>query len=128
MTTVFAVVASGLFDGSSRLLLLAAIGLWVAAFVAGQLLLKPALDRESTRPGPVRFALGATAIACMTFSFFFEVVLLKNLDVSYLFPFQGLSVLIITLGAALFFKERLSRPLIVGSLLITVGVVLVGAS
>ena len=107
---------------------LAAIALWVASFIAGQLLLKPALDGNSTSPLPRRLALGATAIACMTFSFFFEVVLLEKLDVSYLFPFQGMSVLGITLGAALLFKERLNAPLVIGSLLITAGVILVGAS
>ena len=107
---------------------LAAIGLWVASFIAGQLLLKPALDGNSTRPLRHRVALGTTAIACMTFSFFFEVVLLEHLDVSYLFPFQGMSVLGITLGAALLFKERLNAPLVIGSLLIAAGVILVGAS
>lgn len=107
---------------------LAAIALWVASFIAGQLLLKPALDGNSTTPLPRRVALGVTAIACMTFSFFFEVILLERMDVSYLFPFQGMSVLGITLGAALLFKERLNAPLVIGSLLITAGVILVGAS
>ena len=119
-------VASFLDDG--RASQLASIGLWVASFVAGQLLLKPALDRGSTRPVPQRVALGAAAIACMTFSFFFEVILLGYMDVSYLFPFQGLSVLCITVGAALLFKERLSAPLLIGSLLVAAGVILVGAS
>ncbi len=119
--------AASFLDGG-RAVQLAAIGLWVASFVAGQLLLKPALDGRSARPVPQRVALGAMAIACMTFSFFFEVVLLERLEVSYLFPFQGMSVLCITLGAALLFKERLSPPLILGSLLIAAGVVLVSAS
>lgn len=119
--------APSFLDGG-RAVQLGAIALWVAAFVAGQLLLKPALDGNSTRPVPQRVALGVAAIACMTFSFFFEVVLLGRMDVSYLFPFQGMSVLGITLGAAWLFKERLSVPLVVGSLLIAAGVVLVGAS
>lgn len=128
MTFTFTTAAAPSFLDGGRAVQLGAIALWVASFVAGQLLLKPALDGRSTRPVPQRFALGAAAIACMTFSFFFEVVLLGRMDVSYLFPFQGLSVLGITLGAAWLFKERLSVPLVVGSLLIAAGVVLVGAS
>ena len=128
MTAAFLLVAGTAFLDGSRVGQLAAIGLWVASFVVGQLLLKPALDGGSTRPVPHRVALGAAAIACMTFSFFFEVILLAHMEVSYLFPFQGLSVLCITVGAALLFKERLSAPLVIGSLLVAVGVILVGAS
>lgn len=129
MTTGLPIIlaAASFLDGD-RGERLAAIGVWVASFIVGQLLLKPALDGHSARPLPQRVALGTAAIACMTFSFFFEVVLLEHMDVSYLFPFQGMSVLGITLGAAMFFKERLTPALLIGSLLITAGVILVGAS
>lgn len=112
----------------SRAVTFAWLAIWVLAFVAGQLLLRAALDRHTRRALVRRGALFTAAIVCMTFSFFLEIKLLETLDVSFVFPFQGLSVLIIALGAALFLKERLSIPLIVGSLLITAGVVLVGAS
>jgi len=55
-------------------------------------------------------------------------VLLQKLDLSYLFPFQGLSVIIIAFSSVVFLKERLSGTLIVGVVLITAGVILVSAS
>lgn len=113
---------------SNRAVTLLWIALWVAAFVAGQLLLKSALDKGTVRAAWWRAAMFTAAISIMSFCYFLEFRLLQHLDVSYLFPFQGLSVLIIALGAALFLKERLSAPLLVGSGLIAVGVVLVGAS
>jgi len=71
--------------------------------------------------------LGA-GILLMTISFFITLGLLQRFDLSYLYPFQGLSVVIITLIAALILKEKLSWQLMIGALLITAGVVLVSMS
>ena len=102
------------------------------SFVAGQLLLKASLDDDST-PGvrgwsARRTWLFAAGIFGMTVSFFLNIGLLQRLDLSFLFPFQGLSVIIVTLGACVFLKERLTLPLLAGALLITAGVVCVSAS
>ena len=70
----------------------------------------------------------AAGIVGMTISFFVNLGLLQKLDLSQIFPFQGLSVLVVTFLASYFLKERLTLPLIVGTLLITAGVMLVSAN
>lgn len=100
------------------------------AFVAGQLLLKRAM--ESTAAGGFRqrtfgvFVVAGTAT--MAVSYFLNLGLLQHLDLSYLYPFQGTSVIFITATAALFLREKLTPQLILGSSLITAGVVLVSMS
>ena len=54
--------------------------------------------------------------------------LLQRFDLSYLYPFQGLSVIFITILAAVVLKEKLSARLTIGALLITAGIVLVSMS
>lgn len=105
------------------------------AFVAGQLLIKVAMTDEeenaargrhlSTRRKITVFTLG---IASMTVTFFINLGLLQKLDLSFLFPFQGLCVIVVTLGASYFLKERLTWWLVTGTLLVTAGVILVSAS
>ena len=100
--------------------------------VAGQILLKWALGDdahpENDMPFKRRAWVFAGGILGMTISFFVNLGLLQRLELSLIFPFQGLSVLIVTLGACFFLKERLTAPLIIGTLLITAGVVLVSVS
>jgi drug/metabolite transporter (DMT)-like permease len=103
----------------------------LATFVAGQFLLKASLDETRTAAASSkrrRIELFVGGIASMTVSFFLTLGLLQRLDLSVVFPFQGLSVIIITVGASIFLKERLTTPLVIGSLLITAGVMLVSAS
>lgn len=104
------------------------IAVWLLTFVLGQLLLKPAMDAARPLPTRRRVLLFTAAIASMTVSFFLGVGLLQILELSYLFPFQGLSVLLITAFATLVLKEKLTLPLLLGALLIAAGVVLVSAS
>ena len=111
-----------------NLSLLPLILLSLFAFVGGQLLLKLALGDESEEPFARRAMIFSGGIACMTVTFFVNLWLLRRLPLSFLFPFQGLSVIIVTIGASLFLKERLTMPLVVGALLITAGVMLVSAS
>ena len=54
--------------------------------------------------------------------------LLQHFDLSYVYPFQGASVIIITLLAAIILKEKLTFRIIAGTLLITAGAVLVSMS
>jgi len=67
-------------------------------------------------------------IILMTISFFLTLGLLQRFDLSYLYPFQGLSVIFITLTAAVVLKEKLNLRLAIGALLITAGIVLVSLS
>ena len=70
----------------------------------------------------------AAGIALMTISFFLTLGLLQRFDLSYLYPFQGLSVIIITILAAVILKEKLTMQLTIGGVLISAGIVLVSLS
>jgi len=100
------------------------------SFVAAQLILKRAMEFSATNGlRNSRFiSLAVTGIALMTVSFFLTLGLLQRFDLSYLYPFQGLSVIFITLMAAVALKEKLNLRLTVGALLITTGIVLVSLS
>ncbi len=73
-------------------------------------------------------SLVTVGVFLMTISFFLTLGLLQRFDLSYLYPFQGLSVIIITLMAAVMLKERLTLQLTIGTLLISAGIVLVSLS
>ena len=102
----------------------------LVSFVAAQLILKRAM--EATRTTGFRNAQFVrkvtTGVVLMTISFFLTLGLLQRFDLSYLYPFQGLSVIFITLTAAVVLKEKLNARLAVGALLISVGIVLVSMS
>ena len=100
------------------------------AFVAGQLLLKHGM--EATVAGGyghrifIIFIFAGTA--AMAVSFFLTLGLLRKFDLSYLDPFQGLSVIFVSLAAMVFLREKLNLRLVAGSLLIAAGLVLVSLS
>jgi uncharacterized membrane protein len=100
------------------------------SFVVAQLILKRAMEFSKTNGfRNSRFAsLAAIGVALMTVSFFLTLGLLQRFDLSYLYPFQGLSVIFITLLAAVTLKESLSMRLTLGALLITAGIILVSIS
>ena len=102
----------------------------LVSFVAAQLVLKRAM--EATRTSGLRNAQFISkvtgGIILMTISFFLTLGLLQRFDLSYLYPFQGLSVIFITLLAAVVLRERLNMRLAIGALLISVGIVLVSLS
>jgi undecaprenyl phosphate-alpha-L-ara4N flippase subunit ArnE len=102
----------------------------LVTFVAGQLFLKHAM--ESSRTAGLRNAsvisLLIFGIAAMTISFFLTLGLLQHFDLSYLYPFQGLSVIIISLAAAILLREKLTPQLAIGALLISAGIILVSLS
>jgi len=99
----------------------------LVTFVAGQLFLKRAMESTATGAGTRArlIRLLGSGIFLMTISFFLTLGLLQRFDLSYLYPFQGLSVIIITFAAAITLREKLTLQLILGSLLISVGVALV---
>jgi len=102
----------------------------LVAFVSGQLFLKRAM--ESSRVKGFRDAKVITFLGCGIFSmaihFFVTLGLLGHLDLSYVYPFQGLSVVIISLAAAIVLREKLNLRLTLGALLISAGIVLVSMS
>jgi uncharacterized membrane protein len=102
---------------------------WLATFVAGQLFFKRAMELSSAAGFRNRkTTILSAGIVLMTISFFLNLGLLQRFDLSYLYPFQGLSIIIITLLAAIILKEKLTWRLTIGTLLITAGVVLVSMS
>ena len=96
--------------------------------VAGQILLKKAMGASHSDKGfctptvVIPFAIG---IALMTVQFFLVLGLLQRYDLSFIYPFQGLGVIIVTLLAGITLREKLTLPLIIGSILISIGVALV---
>jgi uncharacterized membrane protein len=106
------------------------IVVWLVTFVAGQLFFKRAMELSSVTGFRRRknISILAAGMFSMTISFFLNLGLLQRFDLSYLYPFQGLSVIIISLAAAVVLKEKLTLRLTLGSLLITAGVVLVSMS
>lgn len=97
------------------------------AFVAGQLLLKKAMDaanRAGFKSGKFLWPFGA-GIFLLTVQFFLNLGLLQRYDLSFIYPFQGLSVIIISVAAAIVLREKLTLQLVAGSLLISIGIVLV---
>ena len=99
-------------------------------FVAAQLILKRAMEFSGTNGMRNAYFISRVVIGIilMTISFFLTLGLLQRFDLSYLYPFQGLSVIFITTLAAVVLKEKLSARLTIGALLITAGLVLVSMS
>lgn len=102
----------------------------LAAFVAGQLLLKHGMEATVTHGFRNRtfivFVFAGTV--AMAVSFFLTLGLLQRFDLSYLDPFQGLSVIFVSITAIVFLREKLNLRLAIGSLLIAAGLVLVSFS
>lgn len=98
----------------------------LVAFIAGQLLLKHAMESKLWSARFVRFF--TMGLGSMAFSFFVTLGLLQRFELSYLYPFQGLTVVIISVLAAVILREKLTARLFLGALLISAGVVLVSLS
>ena len=102
----------------------------LVSFVAAQLILKRAMEITTSigfRNSQFVWKV-AGGVILMTISFFLTLGLLQRFDLSYLYPFQGLSVIFITLLAAVMLKEKLNLRLAIGALLISAGIVLVSLS
>src|SRR3954462_12789910 len=102
----------------------------ISAVVAGQVLVKHAIEQSSTlgfrHPRVIRTFFGG--VGAMAVSFFLTLGLLQHFDLSYFFPLQASTTIFIVLVAAIFLRERLSLQLLVGSLLTTAGIVIVALS
>ena len=98
--------------------------------VGGELALKKAMESSNTIGFRApRFLIPfAAGIFLMTVQFFLGIGLLQRYDLSFIYPFQGLGVIIVTFAAAMLLREKLTLQLIIGSALISVGIVLVSFS
>jgi uncharacterized membrane protein len=100
------------------------------ALVAGQIFLKRAMSRrelaaEQARGWTVQLAIG---IATMTVWFLLWLGVMHQVELSKLMPLEGLSPLLIVLGAAAFLGERLDARGWSGVGLTCLGVLLVSMS
>ncbi|MEA3188300.1 MAG: hypothetical protein QOD99_2130 [Chthoniobacter sp.] len=96
--------------------------------VAGQIFFKHAMSLPSTRTRGKFLSIFLSGIAVKALAFFLWLGLLSKFDLSYLYPFEGLSPILLVLAAAIFLREKMSRSLWIGVLLISAGVMLVSAS
>ena len=98
--------------------------------VAGQLLMKRAMIQTNLPPIPWlqvlwRFALGLTALIGW---FFLWAGLLQKKDLSYIYPFEGISPVLIMIFAWILLKEKVTPQSWLGIGLIAAGIVLVAVS
>ena len=111
-----------------RLLPLALILCALLAFVTGQLLFKHAMEKSHRGFDRHFVKFFVPGVASMTISFFLTMGLLQRFDLSYIYPFQGLSVIIISVLGGVILKEKLSFQLVLGALFISIGIVFVSLS
>jgi drug/metabolite transporter (DMT)-like permease len=91
--------------------------------VAGQIQLKHGVGGQRLRPGP--FTAG---VLCLAIWFFLWLGLMGKLDLSKLYPFEGLNPAMMAVGAWLFLKEKLSTGTWAGLVLVCIGVAVVAGS
>jgi len=91
------------------------------AQVAGQILLKQGMTRTVGRVSRV-----AAGTVMLTFWFLAWLKLLQGLDISYLYPFEGLSLVLLVFASRAFLGEQMRGSTWIGVALITTGMLLVG--
>ncbi len=100
------------------------------ALVTGQIFLKHGMS-QTTAPArrPWRIADHiAAGIAMLTAWFLLWMGLLQKLDISFVYPFEGISPVLLVLAAGLVLRERMGWKMWTGVALIAVGTALVGLS
>ena len=113
-----------------RLHLLMLILVSQVALVAGQIFLKHGMNKTNEVRKPRAAIAGnlAAGIVLLTVWFFLWLGLFQKLAISYVYPFEGLSPLLLVIGACLILKERLTVRAWMGVALIAAGTVVVGMS
>ncbi len=98
--------------------------------VAGQIWLKHAMNQtnEETLKKSLFIRNFALGIGSLTLWFLLWLGLMRHFDLSYLYPFEGLSPLLMAAGASVFLKEKMTWRLWGGMLLISAGLALVSIS
>jgi len=100
------------------------------ALVVGQIFLKRAMSRRELGSDQARgwISILVIGIAAMTVWFLLWLGVMSRVELSKLMPLEGISPLLIVLGAALFLRERLNWRGWTGVVLTCIGVFLVSAS
>ena len=100
------------------------------ALVAAQIFLKHAMSRRELGPEKSRGWIGqlVLGISTMTVWFLLWVGVMHRVDLSKLMPLEGISPLLIVLGASVFLREKLQAKAWAGICLTCVGVILVSLS
>jgi len=100
----------------------------VACSVTGQIFFKHAMSDQSTSTRARRRLDLAGGVLAMTVGFFTWLALLRRFDLSYLYPFEGLDRVLLAFAAWLILKEKMTRDLWVGVILICIGTAFVAGS
>jgi multidrug transporter EmrE-like cation transporter len=100
----------------------------IACSVTGQVFFKHAMADHSKSSAPRRKLDLAGGVLAMTVSFFIWLFLLHRFELSYLYPFEGLDKVLLAFVAWLILKEKMSRDLWIGLILICLGTVFVAGS
>ncbi len=98
------------------------------ALVAGQIYLKRAMSRREQPDNRGCIGLLVIGIVAMTVWFLPWLGVMSQIELSKQMPMEGISPILIVLGAAIFLGERLNWRGWAGVILTCVGVVLVSAS
>lgn len=98
--------------------------------VVSQLFLKHAMNLAGKTPAPrSRVALfGGLFLTAMTLWFLLWLGFLQVMPLSQVLPWEGLSPVLLVLGAAIFLREKISGSTWLGIASISAGVVLVSVS
>ena len=95
--------------------------------VVSQLFLKHAMNLTARSPRPTAQVVlfSGLFVAAMTVWFLLWLGFLQVMPLSEVQPWEGLSPVLLVLGAAIFLREKISREAWFGIVLISAGVVLV---
>jgi drug/metabolite transporter (DMT)-like permease len=113
---------------TARLLLL--IILAQIALVSGQIFLKHGMNftqTENMRYSPIIRNISAGILA-LTIWFLLWMGLMQKLDLSYLYPFEGMSPVLLVIATCIILKEKLDLRSWAGVCLIALGTFIVGTS
>lgn len=97
------------------------------ALVAGQVFLKKGMNELDATPRRRGRVVGGVALGLLLLTVWFLVWmgLLQKLDISYVFPFQGVGHLLLVFAALFFLRERIGWQTWLGVVLVSTGTALV---
>ena len=98
--------------------------------ITGQLLFKLAVNEsdESAKRRGKFLPIFAAGVLAMAIGFFAWLTLLSKFELSYVYPFEALSRLMLMISAVFFLKEKMTARLWGGASLITFGIIIVSAT
>ncbi len=100
------------------------------ALVAGQVSLKRGMGKVSLSPRPTKKIIANVAVGTtfLTLWFLLWMRLLQKVELSYIYPFEGISPILLAFAAWILLKEKVTRKSWIGVGLIGLGTLLVGLS